>query len=200
MSLFSSHNLDHSFPSLANHFLVAMPSLLDPNFRGTVIFVCKHSAKGALGLVVNQHTEVLVSSLFGRLEPTKGLSLEIEPWKTQHILYGGPVQVDRGFVLHTSGQTWNSTMPVTEGLSLTTSKDLLEALAAGDGPQDWLIALGYAGWSAGQLEAEIAQNAWLTAPGQADILFRTPVEQRLNAVYKLLGFDPACLSGFAGHA
>jgi putative transcriptional regulator len=200
--MFSSelHHLNQLFPSLANHFLVAMPGLLDQNFAGTVIFVCEHTANGALGLVINRHTEILVSSLFERLELRMETDSEIFPWKTQRILYGGPVQVDRGFVLHTAGRIWNSTMQVAQGLSLTTSKDVLEALSQGHGPQDWLITLGYAGWSAGQLEAEIAKNAWLTAPGHVDVLFHTPIEQRLAAIYKILGFDPARLSGFAGRA
>lgn len=184
------------FPSLANHFLIAMPAMLDPNFHGTVIFVCEHNERGALGLVINRDTEINVSSLFDRID----LKLEIAPWSERKVLYGGPVQSDRGFVLHTPSQDWNSTLRVCSDVSLTTSKDVLEALAQGSGPRDWLITLGYAGWSAGQLEHEIADNAWLTVKASSDVLFHTPVENRLNAAFRLLGIDPGRLSSTAGHA
>jgi putative transcriptional regulator len=193
---FSTSSPDSDFPGLANHFLIAMPNMLDPNFSGTVIYVCEHNEKGALGLVVNRDTEILVSNLFDRIE----LKLEIAPMGERRVLYGGPVQSDRGFVLHTPTRNWNSTLQVGTDVSLTTSKDVLEALADGHGPSDWLITLGYAGWSAGQLESEIADNAWLTVPAKSNVLFQTPVERRFDEAFRLLGFDPGMLSSTAGHA
>ena len=187
---------DSAFPSLANHFLIAMPNMVDPNFQGSVIFVCEHNERGALGLVVNRDTEIRVSNLFDRID----LKLEIELDGDRKVLYGGPVQSDRGFVLHTPSRDWNSTLKIASDIALTTSKDVLEALAGGNGPRDWLITLGYAGWAAGQLEHEIADNAWLTVKASADILFRTPVERRFDAAFRLLGFDPGMLSSAAGHA
>lgn len=187
---------DDPFPSLANHFLIAMPNMLDPNFEGTVIFMCEHNERGALGLVVNRNTEILVSNLLDRID----LQLEIALQADRKVLYGGPVQSDRGFVLHTPSREWNSTLRVGSDIALTTSKDVLEALAGGTGPRDWLITLGYAGWAAGQLEHEIAENAWLTVKASPDILFHTPVERRFTAAFQLLGFDPGRLSSAAGHA
>lgn len=193
---YDSESPDSSFPSLANHFLIAMPNMLDPNFHGTVIYLCEHNERGALGLVVNRDTEILVSNLFDRID----LKLEILLDGERKVLYGGPVQSDRGFVLHTPTKEWNSTLKIGADVSLTTSKDVLEALADGRGPRDWLITLGYAGWAAGQLEHEIADNAWLTVKASSDILFHTPVERRFEAAFSLLGFDPGRLSSTAGHA
>ena len=184
------------FPSLVNHFLIAMPSMLDPNFSGTLIYVCEHNEKGALGLVVNRDSEVMISNLFDKLE----LNLEVAHIGERKVLSGGPVQSDRGFVLHRPAQEWGSTLKLGNDMALTTSKDVLEALARGTGPSEWLVALGYAGWSAGQLDEEIAQNAWLTVPARSDILFQVTVAQRFDEAFKLLGFDPGCLSATAGHA
>lgn len=170
--------------------------MLDPNFAGALIYVCEHNEKGALGLVINRDTEILVSNLFERID----LKLEISLWGERRVLYGGPVQSDRGFVLHTPTRDWNSTLRIDEEVALTTSKDVLEAMADGDGPSNWLITLGYAGWSGGQLEREIADNAWLTVPAQSRVLFQTPIEKRLDEAFRLLGFDPGMLSSSAGHA
>jgi putative transcriptional regulator len=185
-----------AFPSLVNHFLIAMPNMLDPNFSGTLIFVCEHNEKGALGLVVNRDSEVMVSNLFEKLD----LNLEISMIGERKVLSGGPVQSDRGFVLHRPAQEWGSTLKLDNDMALTTSKDVLEALAKGAGPAEWLVTLGYAGWSAGQLDEEIAQNAWLTVPARSEILFQVSVAKRFDEAFKLLGFDPGCLSATAGHA
>lgn len=182
--------------NLTNHFLVAMPGMADPNFGGSVVLIAEHSPKGALGLVINRPMELDLSTLFDRID----LKLEREPLAASPVYYGGPVQTDRGFVLHRPIGSWGSTVTVGDEVGLTSSKDVLEAVAGGGGPQQLLVTLGYSGWGPGQLEDEIARNAWLTAPADADVIFDTPVEQRLARAFGLLGIDPAFLSSAAGHA
>lgn len=182
--------------NLTNHFLLAMPGLADSHFSGAVVFVAEHSAKGALGLVINRPMELDLRSLFERID----LKLEIGPFVEAPVYFGGPVQTDRGFVLHQPLGTWNSTVPVSGSLGLTSSKDVLEAVAGGVGPARLLVTLGYSGWGPGQLEDEIARNAWLTVEADPDVIFDTPVAQRLSRAYGLLGIDPAFLSSSAGHA
>jgi putative transcriptional regulator len=182
--------------NLTNHFLLAMPGMADTNFGGAVVFLAEHSAKGALGLVINRPMELDLKSLFERID----LKLDIAPLSTSAVFYGGPVQTDRGFVLHQPLGTWSSTVTVHDSLGLTSSKDVLEAVAEGTGPARLLVTLGYAGWGPGQLEDEIARNAWLTVEADADVIFSTPVEDRLSRAYGLLGINPAFLSSAAGHA
>jgi putative transcriptional regulator len=182
--------------NLSNHFLLAMPGMVDPNFGGSVVFLAEHSPKGALGLVINRPMEIDLSTLFERID----LKLERAPLAGEPVLYGGPVQTDRGFVLHRPVGAWGSTVKVGGTVGLTSSKDVLEAVAQGGGPDHLLVTLGYSGWGPGQLEDEIARNAWLTAPADADVIFDTPVEQRLARAFGLLGIDPAFLSSAAGHA
>ena len=187
--------------SLRDNFLIAMPGMLDPTFSGTVVYVCEHSESGALGLVVNRPTDLTLETLFKRID----LHLEIAPLAAEPVYFGGPVQTERGFVLHeTVADEYSSSVQVTEALRLTTSKDVLEAVSSGQGPQRMLITLGYSGWGAGQLESEIAANGWLTVKAGARvanrILFDTPVDARYTEAVKLLGFDPFMLSGDAGHA
>ncbi len=184
--------------NLANHFLIAMPSMLDPVFGGTVIYLCEHNASGALGVIINKPTDMTMQVLFERIE----LALEIapQPMTAKPVMFGGPVQVERGFVLHSPTGIYSSTMPVSDAIALTTSKDILEAAAAGNGPHKILVSLGCAGWSAGQLEEEIVKNGWLTVPADPAIVFDLPAEQRFTAAVKLLGFDPSMLAGEAGHA
>jgi putative transcriptional regulator len=181
---------------LRHQLLIAMPAMADPNFSGSVVYICDHSSNGALGLVINRPTELSLSTLFDRID----LKLEIAPWKDTLVFFGGPVQTERGFVLHVPPGTYSSTQPVTPEISLTTSKDVLEAVAGGSGPQKMLVTLGYSGWGAGQLEGEIAANAWLTVPADSQILFDLPAEQRYEAALRLLGVDSAQLSGQVGHA
>ncbi len=181
---------------LTNQFLIAMPDMADPNFGGTVVFVAEHSAKGALGLVINRPMEIDLATLFERID----LKLEIAPLASSPVFYGGPVQMDRGFVLHEPVGAWNSTVTVGGELGLTSSKDVLEAVATGGGPRRMLVTLGYAGWGPGQLEDEISRNAWLTVPADAGLIFDTPAEQRFAAAFRLLGIDPAFLATSAGHA
>ena len=185
-----------STEDLGNHFLLAMPDMADPNFNGTVILLAEHSAKGAMGLVVNRPSDLDVAELFERIE----LDLRGAPVGRQPVLYGGPVQSDRGFVLHRAGRRWNSSIEIGDSLTLTSSRDVLEAVAAGKGPRDVLVALGYSGWGPGQLEGELARNAWLTVPADPAILFDTPIDQRQARAFGLLGIDPRLLSTGAGHA
>lgn len=180
---------------LANHFLVAMPSLHDPNFQQSVVYVCEHNAGSALGIVINRPSGVVLGDIF------KQLSIVVDdPALAQRPVYqGGPVQTDRGFVIHEPAGTWDSTLRLGE-LGVTTSRDVLAALARGAGPGKAFVALGYAGWGAGQLETELAANSWLSTPADQRIIFETPVAERWQAAARLIGVDIALLSGDAGHA
>lgn len=182
--------------SLGNHFLIAMPEMADPNFGGAVVFIAEHSPKGALGLVINRPSELDLGTLFERID----LSLEGLEQAREPVLYGGPVQRDRGFVLHQPVGNWSSTVSVGEDIGLTSSKDVLEAVAEGTGPEKLLVTLGYSGWGPGQLEDEIARNAWLTVPATAKLIFDTPADERFLAAFRLLGVDPTFLAPSAGHA
>ena len=182
--------------NLTNHFLIAMPALQDPNFYHTVTYICEHNAEGAMGIIINRPLELSINELFEQLE----IPTEDPAGKQQHVYLGGPVQPDRGFVLHRTGQPWDSTLQVTEDVSITASQDILRAMAAGEGPEDALIALGYAGWGEGQIEQELADNAWLSGPADTDIIFHMAAHQRWDAAAGLLGIDLNLLSGEAGHA
>ena len=182
--------------NLTHHFLIAMPAMADPHFAHTLTFVCEHNEDGALGIVVNRPIEMTLSALFEQIE----VELPDPALGRSPVLYGGPVQMDRGFVLHRPLGNWQSTLAVSDDLGLTTSKDVLEALARGEGPRDVLVSLGYAGWSAGQLEQELAQNAWLTVDADAAVLFDLPPDRRLPAAMSRLGIDFSRLSEGAGHA
>jgi putative transcriptional regulator len=182
--------------NLAHQFLIAMPALADPNFSGSVVFVFDHNPSGAMGLVINKPTELRLQQLFEKIE----LKLEIAPWKDEPVFFGGPVQTERGFVLHMPGRLYSSSIAIGGDIARTTSRDVLDAAAAGGGPSRMLVALGYSGWGAGQLESEITANAWLTVDATPDIIFDTPAEHRFAAAMRLLGFDSSQLSGQAGHA
>ena len=181
--------------NLSNQFLMAMPGMVGGNLAGTVIYVCEHSDKGALGLVINRPTDLTVSSLLEKID----LKLEIAPQVDTPVYFGGPVQTDRGFVLHAPAGSYSSSIKLGD-MALTTSRDVLEDTAAGHGPEQMLVTLGYAGWGAGQLEEEILRNGWLTVKADPAILFDTPVEARFAAAMHLLGIDPNRLTGDVGHA
>jgi len=185
--------------NLANHFLIAMPSMQDPVFGGTVVYICEHNDKGVLGVVINKPTDMTMEILFERIDLhlVDGLHSGVV---NEPIMFGGPVQDDRGFVLHTPGAPYSSSLTVTSEVAFTTSIDVLEAVANGDGPQRLLVSIGYAGWSPGQLEDEIGRNGWLTVGADAHVLFDLPIEERYNAAIKLLGIDPMMLASEAGHA
>ncbi len=180
---------------LSNQFLMAMPGMVDGEFAGTVIYLCEHGPKGALGLVINRPTDLSVAGLLEKID----LKLEIALPQNASVYFGGPVHTDRGFVLHSPAGSFSSSIQLGQ-LALTTSRDVLQAVAEGNGPEKMLVTLGYSGWGAGQLESELAQNAWLTVPASPDVIFATPPEDRYSAALKLLGIDPAMLSGVAGHA
>ena len=179
--------------SLRHHFLVASPWLADPNFHGGVIYLCEHSSEGALGLMINQPLGIHLGEILEQLDMHGG-ELDLP------VFTGGPVQPERGFVLHSPAQHWQNTATVTEAVLLTTSRDILEGIGRNEGPEEFLVALGYSGWGEGQLEEELGSNAWLTCPASTDILFRTPVEKRYEAVLKLIGIDLNQLSDSVGHA
>ncbi|MDB5762202.1 MAG: YqgE/AlgH family protein, partial [Herminiimonas sp.] len=174
--------------------------MLDPIFGGTVVYLCEHNAAGALGVIINKPTDMTMDVLLERID----LKLEIEPNRTpitgKPVMFGGPVQVERGFVLHAPSGQFSSMMKVTDEIALTTSKDVLQAVASGDGPKRLLVSLGCSGWSAGQLEQEIVKNGWLTVHADPAIIFDLPIQERFAAAIKLLGIDPMMLSGEAGHA
>ena len=182
--------------NLTHHFLIAMPSMADPYFAKSLTFICEHNDQGALGLVVNRPIDMTLQALFERLS----LRLGDNGRRDAPVYFGGPVQTDRGFVLHEPAGNWQSTLRVRDAIGLTTSKDILEAVGRGEGPERMLVTLGYAGWSPGQLEHELSQNAWLTVEARDGILFDTPAEARLPAAMELLGLDFARLQDEAGHA
>ena len=182
--------------SLSNHFLIAMPALSDPNFHHTATYICDHNDEGALGLVINRPTDLQLGEILEHMD-IKATAGDI----VAHPVYlGGPVQNDRGFVLHQPVGNWEATLKVTDDTGITSSRDILEAIARGEGPERIFITLGYAGWGAGQLEQELAANAWLSGPADARIVFDTPYTQRWEAAAGLIGVDIKLLSGDAGHA
>lgn len=190
------YNVGMTEMNLTHHFLIAMPAMTDPFFAKSLTYVCEHNQEGAMGIVVNRPISLTLSELFAQINlPLKQSELDDLP-----IHFGGPVQTDRGFVLHEAGGNWQSTMQVNDKIELTTSKDILQAVGEGHGPQHMLVTLGYAGWSQGQLEQEVAANAWLSVPANEHILFDLPAEERLPAAMALLGVDYATLSDEAGHA
>jgi putative transcriptional regulator len=186
--------------SLANHFLIAMPAMTDPNFARTLTYLCEHNAEGALGIIINKPLEIDLGSLFERVSVPLTQGESQAKYRNLPVYFGGPVQTDRGFVLHRPVGEWQSTLHVTSELGLTSSRDILQSMSDDGKPDDVLVSLGYAGWAAGQLEWELSQNAWLTVAARPDIIFDLPPEERLPAAMQLLGVDFARLSDVAGHA
>lgn len=182
--------------SLKNHFLIAMPTLADPNFFHSVVYLCEHSAEGAMGIVVNQPLVITLGEVLQHIE----IKLRSQELGQRPVYLGGPVRRDALFVIHEPLQRWESTLVVTDRIGVTTSPDILKALADDEFPGDTLIALGYAGWDAGQLEQEISDNAWLSGKADTRILFQTPAEDRWAAAAALLGVDISRLSREVGHA
>ncbi len=188
--------------NLTNQFLIAMPGMGDGTFAGTVIYLCEHTEKGALGLVINKPIDITLKSLFEKVE----LSLDRDDLAEVPVYFGGPVQTERGFVLHEplpeggEGGPYNSSLKVEGGLEMTTSKDVLEAISSGAGPKKVLVTLGYSGWGAGQLEEEMSRNGWINVDAEPGIIFDTPVSQRYGKALSLLGIDASMLSSDAGHA
>ncbi|MCG6940942.1 MAG: YqgE/AlgH family protein [Thiohalocapsa sp.] len=182
--------------SLTNHFLIAMPGLKDPNFSRTVTYVCEHTEHGAMGIVINRPMDIRLGEVLEQLD----IEPAVAGVADTQVYLGGPVQTDRGFVIHSGPVEYDSTLAVTQDIRVTTSRDVLEAIANGEGPAHTLIALGYAGWGSGQLEEELSANAWLSGPADADIIFSRSPGERWLAAAQLLGIDLNLLSGDAGHA
>ena len=191
--------------NLTNHFLIAMPGLQDMEFARSVVYLCEHSERGALGLIINKPTDINLQKLFDKVEMSLGRADLVQ----QPVMQGGPVQTERGFVLHdrivldaSAGDesAYASTLTIPGGLEMTTSRDVLEALSTGAGPRRVLVSLGYSSWGEGQLESEISENSWLTVPAQTGLIFDTPIEQRYDSALGLLGVQTWALSAAAGRA
>lgn len=192
---------DSASINLTNHFLIAMPALEDEVFRRSVVYVCEHSSRGALGLVINKPSDIVLKSLFDKVD----LSLDREALAKQPVFQGGPVQTERGFVLHeavgaTTESVYAATLTIPGGLEMTTSRDVLEALSSGAGPRKVFVSLGYSSWGEGQLESELSENSWLTVEAQPDLIFDVPVDQRYDKALGLLGLEAWMISPEAGHS
>jgi putative transcriptional regulator len=182
--------------SLAGQFLIAMPSLLDPNFSQTVTYVFKHDEDGAMGIVINRPMKMPLGDVFEQLK----LPCENPRLSRKFVLLGGPVQPEQGFVIHPPSGSWEYSVPVSDRIHITTSRDILAAIANGTGPDTALVALGYAGWGPGQLEEEVAHNSWLTVAADERVLFELPYTERWRAAANLIGIDLNNMSPDAGHA
>lgn len=181
--------------NLRNHLLIAMPGMNDPMFVNSITYICDHNAEGAMGLVINRPLDIHLCDVFEQME--LGHNERNGHWP---IFAGGPVSTERGFVLHPTGGNWQSSLQVTPEIALTASRDIIDALAVGAGPQRALFILGYAGWSAGQLEEEIKEDSWITVPADPELLFNTPIEQRWSAAAQRLGIDMNLMPTVGGHA
>ena len=182
--------------TLAGQLLIAMPSLSDPDFSRSVTLICQHDADGAMGVVLNRPAEYTLEEVFRQM----GIERIDASLAARQVVAGGPVHPERGFVLHDGDRGWDSSLAIGEGLYVTTSRDVLEALARGDGPDLSMVALGCAGWGAGQLEQELLEDSWLTAPVDAGLLFSLPLEARWQAAAARLGVDMSLMAGYSGHA
>jgi putative transcriptional regulator len=192
--------------NLTHHFLIAMPGMQDESFAKSVVYLCEHSSRGALGLVINKPSDIDMRHLFQKVD----LPLSRDDMASAPVFQGGPVQVERGFVLHeavfkdsdaqSKETVYASTMTIPGGLEMTTSKDVLEAISTGAGPRKVLVSLGYSAWGEGQLETELAENSWLTVGADLSVIFDTPIEQRYEKALSLLGVQAWMLAPEAGHA
>lgn len=181
---------------LNDHFLIAMPAMGDPHFHHSVTYICEHNEQGALGITINRPMNLNLGDIFDQLNLDRSPDVS----EKAPILLGGPVQPERGFVLHNPKGEWDSSMETGDKIQVTTSQDVLQAMARGEGPAQAIVALGYAGWTAGQLEQEVVENAWLTVPSSHEILFETPYDKRWESAAALLGVDLQSISNYAGHA
>ncbi|MDR1063365.1 MAG: YqgE/AlgH family protein [Azoarcus sp.] len=188
--------MDTVSSNLTHHFLIAMPHMADPHFARTLTYIAEHNDQGALGLIVNRPIDMTLGTLFERVE----LRLDVAGFNAQPVYFGGPVQTDRGFVLHRPTGDWHSTLKVNDEIGLTSSRDILQAIGSRGEPREVLVSLGFAAWTAGQLEQELVDNAWLTVPADMSIIFDLPSEERLTAALHKLGIDLTQLSVVAGHA
>lgn len=182
--------------SLTNHFIIAMPGLMDENFNQAVTFICEHDDNGTFGIIINRESEISLDDVMQQMN----IPYHPDRAKAEPVFTGGPVQANRGFVLHRPIGNWDSSLIVNDSVALTTSRDILEAIADNNGPDDNIITLGYAGWGPGQLEQEMADNTWLSCPAEEQIIFNTPVEKRWQAAANLIGVDLQLMSNDTGHA
>jgi len=181
---------------LANQLLIALPSLADPNFARAVALVCQHDADGAMGLVINRPSEYTLGEVLNQMD----IDSSDAELRERRVLAGGPVHPERGFVLHDGAARWDSTLEIADGLYVTTSRDVLEALARGEGPDRSIVVLGCAGWGAGQLEQELSENSWLTADSDSELLFSMPLDARWHAAAGKIGVDMSRMIDYSGHA
>ena len=182
--------------NLTDNFLIAMPALEDPYFSNTLVYICEHNENGALGIIVNRPVDMNLAGLLEKID----IKLEVEELANLPVYFGGPVQLDRGFVLHRPLGAWQSTLTVNDEVGLTSSRDILLSFASQGQPGEILVTLGYSGWGPGQIEQELAQNSWLSVPASPHILFSLPYEERLPSAMQILGIDFVRLAGMAGHA
>ncbi len=181
---------------LTDHFIIAMPGLMDDNFNQAVTYICEHDENGTFGIIINRESEITLNDVMQQMK----IPYHAGNAGNESVFTGGPVQTNRGFILHRPTGNWDSSLIVNDTVALTTSRDILEAIADNKGPDDNIIALGYAGWGPGQLEQEMAANTWLSCPAEQQIIFDTPVEERWQAAAKLIGVDVQLMSNDAGHA
>ena len=181
---------------LTDHFIIAMPGLMDENFNQAVTYICEHDENGTFGIIINRESEITLDDVMQQMK----IPYQPDKSKNEAVFTGGPVQINRGFILHRPTGNWDSSLIVNDSVALTTSRDILEAIADNKGPDDNIIALGYAGWGPGQLEQEMADNTWLSCPAEQQIIFNTPVEDRWQAAADLIGVDIQLMSNDAGHA
>lgn len=184
--------------NLTHHFLIAMPAMSDPYFAKSLVYIAEHNDQGALGIIVNRPIDMSLATLFEKIDVA--FAAETTALAKLPVFFGGPVQTDRGFVLHRPLGAWQSTLAVSPEVGLTSSRDVLQAVARDGEPREIVVTLGYSGWEAGQLEHELAQNAWLTVPADTHILFDLPYEERLPSALEILGVDFANLAAKPGHA
>lgn len=182
--------------NLIGHFLIAMPSLNDGFFNQAVTYICEHDESGSFGIIINQQTGITLKQIAKEMK----IAFVDSDSQDQPVFIGGPVDQGRGFILHRPTGNWQSSLKVNDNVALTTSKDILQAIVKNQGPEDSIIALGYAGWAAGQLDNEIANNTWLSCPADEQIIFNSPIEERWKAAARLIGVDLSLLSNDAGHA
>ena len=182
--------------SLVNKCLIATPAIKDPLFASSLVYMCEHNKDGSMGLVVNHPTEQNLDEIFGQLD----IKCDDDVIRNQPVYIGGPVQLEQGFILHSEAGDWQKSIEVSSGIHLTSSIDILRAIAIGKGPSEYLVMLGFSGWSSGQLESELQENSWLTASANADLLFHQSADDKWQVAFDTLGFDISMLSPVSGNA
>ncbi|MFM2588775.1 YqgE/AlgH family protein [Vibrio sp. TBV020] len=186
--------------NLTNHFLVAMPGMKDPYFQRSVIYVCEHNADGAMGLMINAPIDITIGKMLEKVDVTSEHPMLQTESLEKPVLNGGPVSEDRGFILHQPKDEYESSIKMSDRISVTTSRDILGVLGTEAEPNQYIVALGYSGWEAGQLEIELSENSWLTVEADPNVIFDTPINERWQKAVQMLGIDVSQLSSDIGHA